>query len=67
VLLFDDYAGRQAAKRLDVAVMGLVGLLLLAKENGLLDEVRPLMEELRTSGYWLSDKIVEIARQLAGE
>lgn len=67
LLLMDDYAGRQAARGLQINVTGLVGLLLLAKEKGLVENVGPLIEELRKAGYWLSDEIVEIARKLAGE
>lgn len=67
LLLIDDYAGRQAARRLQVAVTGLVGLLLLAKEKGLVENVGSVIEELREAGYWLSDEVVEIAKTLAGE
>jgi predicted nucleic acid-binding protein len=63
----DDRAGRQAARKLGVPVTGVVGLLLLAKEKGLVQRVEPLLEELRESGYWLSDEIVEAAMKLAEE
>jgi predicted nucleic acid-binding protein len=67
LLLIDDHAGRQAARRLGVAVTGLIGLFLLAKERGLVGRVGPLLDELRQAGYWLSDEIVGIAKGLAGE
>ena len=67
LLLMDDYAGRQAARKLQINVTGLVGLLLLAKEKGLVENVGSLIDELRKAGYWLSDEIIEIARKLAGE
>ena len=67
LLLMDDYAGRQAAKSLQIHITGLVGLLVLAKQRGLVEKVGSLLEELRNAGYWLSDEIVEIARKLAGE
>jgi predicted nucleic acid-binding protein len=67
LLLMDDRAGRQAARKLGIPVTGLVGLLLLAKERGLVDRVVPLMEELRLTGYWLSDEIVDVAKKLAEE
>jgi predicted nucleic acid-binding protein len=41
--------------------------LLSAKEKGLLTRVGPLIDELRESGYWLSDEVVEAARKLADE
>ncbi len=67
LLLIDDYAGRQAARRLGIAVTGLIGLLLLAKERGLVGRVGPLLDELRKAGYWLSDEIIGIAKRLAEE
>lgn len=67
LLLMDDHAGRQAARKLGVSVTGLLGLVLLAKEKGLVNRVGPLIEELREAGCWLSDEVVEVARKLAGE
>ncbi len=67
LLLIDDHAGRQAARKLGVAVTGLIGLLVLAKEKGLVERVGPLLDELVQAGYWLSDEIVGIAKRLAGE
>jgi uncharacterized protein len=67
LLLIDDRAGRRAARRLGVAVTGLIGILLMAKERGLVQEVGCLFDELRQAGYWLSDEVVGIAKGLAGE
>jgi uncharacterized protein len=67
LLLMDDYAGRQAARKLQVSITGLVGLLLLAKGKGLIEHVGPLVAGLREAGYWFSDEVAEIARRLAGE
>jgi predicted nucleic acid-binding protein len=67
LLLMDDYAGRKAARDLKIGVTGLVGLLLLAKERGLVEKVTPLIEKIRMNGYWLSDEVMEVARRLAGE
>jgi predicted nucleic acid-binding protein len=67
LLLIDDRAGRRVARRLGVAVTGLIGLLVVAKERGLVQEVGPLFDELRQAGYWLSDEVVGIAKGLAGE
>lgn len=67
ILLIDDLAGRQAAEKLNVNITGLVGVLLLAKERGLITSVSDIIEEIRSKGYWLSDRIVDIAKQVAGE
>jgi predicted nucleic acid-binding protein len=66
-LLIDDRAGRQAAENLGISKIGLVGILLLAKQKGLIENICPLLEELRTAGYWLSDELLVVARKIAKE
>ena len=38
-----------------------------SKEKGLVNRVGSLIEELRESGYWLSDEVAKAAKKLAGE
>ena len=63
----DDRGGREAASRLHISVSGVVGLLLLAKEKDILEEIAPYLEGLRAEGYWLSDEIIRVAKKIAGE
>lgn len=67
LLLMDDRAGRVAAAKLGIPTTGLIGVLLLAKEKGILDNISSLIYELRNQGYWISDEIANIARHLANE
>ena len=67
ILLIDDRAGRQAAEKLNIKITGLVGVLLMAKERGLIKSVVDVIEEIRNNGYWLSNSLVDIAKQLSGE
>jgi predicted nucleic acid-binding protein len=67
LLLIDDRAGREVAKGLNISVSGVVGILLLAKEKGMVEKISPLLEELRDKGYWLSDEVLQAAKRLAGE
>ena len=67
ILLIDDRAGRQAAEKLNIKITGLVGVLLMAKEKGLIKSVVDVIEEIRNNGYWLSNSLVDIAKQLSGE
>jgi len=67
ILLLDDRAGRQAAQKLNIPVTGIVGILLLAKERGLIKGVAEVLESIRNNGYWLSNMIIEVAKHLAGE
>lgn len=67
LLLLDDRAGRKVAQSLGIPVTGLIGLLLLAKEKGLIENISVLLRELKYQGYWLSDQVIAVAVQLAGE
>jgi predicted nucleic acid-binding protein len=66
-LLMDDRAGRRAALRLGMRVIGTAGVLLAAKQDGFIEKVLPLLNELREKGYWLSDALIFHARRLSGE
>ncbi len=67
LLLMDDYAGRNAAKKLNITTSGVIGLLIMAKERKLVKEVGKIIEEMRYQGYWLSDELINIAKKLAKE
>ena len=65
--LLDDAAGRRAAQKLGIPVMGFAGLLLTAKKRHLINSVTPHLLNARDLGYWLSDALISTARHLAGE
>jgi len=67
IVLMDDQAGRRVARQLDLPVVGTAGLLLLAKAQGQVQAVAPLLVALRDRGYWLSDALVAEVRRRAGE
>ncbi len=59
--------GTRCRCRLGLEVTGLAGVLVRAKETKLIPAVRPVLEEIRQRGYWLSDEILDVAAKLAGE
>ena len=68
LLLIDERAGREAAERLGVNRTGLLGVLLEAKGQGLVREVRPLLNALRTeAGFWISSALYESVLRQASE
>ena len=50
-----------------MAILGTAGLLLLARQAGAIDAVRPLLLALRQSGYFLSDRLSEAVLAQSGE
>jgi predicted nucleic acid-binding protein len=67
LLLVDDRQGRNSARTLNVPVTGTIGVLVKAKQAGLISAVLPILEQIRQNGYWLSDAMLETAARLAGE
>jgi len=67
VAIVDDRAARRCAKSLDIMTIGTGGVLLLAKQRGLIPSVAPKIQAIRDAGLWLSDPIVNLLKQKAGE
>jgi len=65
--ILDDAAGRQVASRLEIPVLGFIGLLIIAKQKQLVTSVIPLVLQARSEGYWISDELIGIAAALARE
>ncbi len=66
-LLIDEAKGRQIAEHLNIPIIGLAGLLLLAKKKQMINVVMPLLFEIRNNGYWLSDKFLKEIAKLSNE
>jgi len=65
--LLDEEKARKSAILAGFEVMGLIGLLVLAKELGLIKEVRSLIDELRKKRFRVSERIVVEALKKARE
>ena len=57
-LLIDDAKGRRIARQRGVRVVGVAGVLLVAKSQGELGTVTPVLDELSRAGYRLSPRLV---------
>lgn len=66
-LLIDDEKGRKVARRLGIPMVGVAGVLLVAKSRGLLATVSPVLEDLTGVGYRLSQRLVDAVRRSANE
>ncbi len=55
------------AKKLGLRVMGTLGVLVLAKYRGLIQEAKPIIDELVGRGFWISGRILEEFLRELGE
>ena len=67
IIIVDDLAARRCAATHGIPVRGTLGLILTAKKKGLIPAARPVLEKLRRSGMYLSDRILNQALALVGE
>jgi uncharacterized protein len=68
VVLLDDKLARRMARRLGVPVTGTLGVLLRAKQVGLIVELRSLITRLQSEGdYYIDPGLIEKALLATGE
>lgn len=68
LLLLDERQGTTIARRMGLKTTGILGVLLEAKEQGLIQGLKPLLADLRIkAGFWLSDSLEKEILKSAGE
>lgn len=67
VLLLDDGLARRIARAAGLTVWGTLKVLLEGKSHGFVEEIAPLLGQLKEAGMWLSDDISRRILALAGE
>jgi len=66
-LLIDDAKARKYAMLLNIELIGTLGLLKIAKKNGLVQSVRKVIEDMLAEGYYIEDKLVRKILKDVGE
>lgn len=68
LLIIDELRGRKCAKQLNLNIIGLVGILLLAKQKGIIGSIKEILTELQEkAGFWISEKLFNATIELANE
>src|SRR3989304_3484603 len=67
LLIIDDALARKIAKLQIFKYTGTAGVLLKAKKEGYLTEIKPILERLKKSGFYINNKLVTEILKIAGE
>ena len=67
ILLVDERAATRKARAIGLRTIGTLGVLLMAKDNGLLTAVKPSLVELLRNGFRMSESLCRSVLDSAGE
>ena len=67
LVVIDDYATRKTAEYIGLKLTGTIGVLIKAKQNGLLDRVMPIVEITEQNGIFYSEKLKQQIRNIVEE
>lgn len=62
LLIIDEKAGRKAAEKLGISVVGTVWLLKTLEKRGWIDDAVKVSKEMKKQGYYLSDALIDYLR-----
>lgn len=66
-IILDDQKARKLAQRLNVRVVGTLGMIIQAKRNGIIPNVKPIILKLKEVNLYLSQELIDQILQDADE
>ena len=67
LVVIDDYAARKTAEFLGLRLTGTIGVLIKAKQQGILKQVMPVIKDMQFCGIYFSQKLIAQIKNLSGE
>jgi predicted nucleic acid-binding protein len=67
LLIVDDFKARKLAASLGIDIIGSIGILVKAKNEGVIVSVKPFFERIRNTDFRISDDLESAALKEAGE
>ena len=67
IVILDDYKARKVAELLGISVTGTVGVIIKAKNSGIISSIKPYLEKIRETNFRISDELEQIALGEANE
>ncbi|MGJ7045846.1 DUF3368 domain-containing protein [Thermoanaerobacterium thermosulfurigenes] len=65
--IIDDYLARQLLKSLGLVVSGTLGILVKAKEKGIIKRVKPVVDDMIRKGFYIDKKLYNEILNICGE
>ena len=66
-VILDDWKARRLAERLGLSVTGTLGVIIRAKNTGLIPSIKPYLEKIRETNFRISEELEQIALKEANE
>lgn len=66
-IVLDDRQARSTARRMGLSVIGTIGVFIYAKQNGLINLIGPVLDDLDNNGFRMSPNLKAEAMEIAGE
>ena len=67
ILVLDDLKARKVAKSLDLRFTGTLGILVKAKQLGVVDSLKPILNAIQATNFRIPKNIVGKILQIVGE
>lgn len=67
ILIVDDYKARRVAEKLELTITGTLGVIIKAKLSGIIPGIKPYLNKMKETGFYLSDEIIKQALKESGE
>ncbi len=67
LLIIDEKKGRRIAKKLGIKILGILGVMIRAKEIGLITQIKPLIEKLEKVDFRIAKRLKNQILERVGE
>ena len=67
LVILDDLAARKTAEYLGLTLTGTIGVLIKAKQKGIITTVMPVLDELESNGFFISERVKQMIAAKTGE
>lgn len=67
IVILDDWKARKVAERLGISITGTLGVIIKAKNTGIIPSIKPFLDEIRETNFRISEELEKIALKEANE